>query len=793
MAALGSLWISYAPDRYSKSWKNACLSWEELCKRLSTAKITAETFEEYRAMTKEAQADRKDVGGFVGGPITGGRRLARSVTCRTLITLDIDYATADFWTSFTLQYNCAAFLYATHSSSPDKPRLRLIIPLSREVLPDQYEAVARRIGGDLDIEIIDPKSFEVQQLMYWPSVSSDVEYYCERQHGPALDVDTVLGRYNDWKDASQWPVSSKVQEVVKREIAKQADPTTKTGVIGAFCRTYDIHKVIEEYLSDIYIKTQHENRYTYTKGSTAAGLVVHDNGIFAYTHHQTDPIGRNLCNAFDLVRLHLYGGLDAEVDARTPGNKRPSFMAMREEALRDEMVRYTMNVEQLQEAGEVFADWTEAEKSFLKDIKKDKQGNTLQTITNCELILEFDPNLKGCFCFDEFINEYLVVSDLPWRTNTGNNDLWDDSDSSALYGYLERYGLHGRNNIDDAVKNVSKRYKRHPVREYLNGLTWDGKKRIDTLLVDYFGAEDSPYVQAVTRKTFVGAVARVFSPGIKFDWMLVLISEEGKNKSTFLEKMGAGWFSSDFGPLDNLTRAMEQIQGAWVIEVAELAAIRKSDIETVKHFIAKTFDRFRKAFGRHVLKYDRQCIFIGTTNKPDFLNDAGKNRRFWPVQLTMTEPEKDVWEDLTPQVVGQIWAEACALYNAGEQLHLDILEEMEAAAVRDHHREQDDRNDLIRRYCETPLPDNWDSLDMYERREYLESEERQQLEGRHPRQKVSVLEIWTEVFNGKEKDATIWNLKFIKDYLDRLQNWDRRVIKIAGRSYRGYVRLHDVT
>ena len=304
----GNLSIAVGLNVSSKVWKNTKTTWSNLVQKLATPVVTAETYKRFISATKEEQSKIKDVGGFVGGFLTNGRRDKTNVLYRQLITLDIDFSHENFWWDFTMLFDCAAAIHSTHKSCPEKPRHRLIIPLDREVSQEEYQAIARKVAGDLNIDLFDQSTFDVNRLMFWPSVSSDMEYYFEFQDGPFLEADYILGLYNDWHDTSEWPTATDSTDVIMQAIKKQEDPEDKKGIIGVFCRTYTIQEVIETFLSDVYTPAG-EGRYTYINGSTAAGLIVYDDK-FAYSHHGTDPAGGRLCNAFDLVRIHKFGHLD---------------------------------------------------------------------------------------------------------------------------------------------------------------------------------------------------------------------------------------------------------------------------------------------------------------------------------------------------------------------------------------------------------------------------------------------------------------------------------------------------
>ena len=143
-------------------------------------------------------------------------------------------------------------IYSTHKASPEKPRLRLIVPLTREVTGDEYMAVARKVAEDIGIELFDDTTYEPSRLMYWPSTSCDGVFLFREIKGEFLDPDNVLARYTDWHNTAEWPVSKRQEKVVAREVKRQADPLTKSGLVGAFCRTYSVQDAIEKFLPDVY-------------------------------------------------------------------------------------------------------------------------------------------------------------------------------------------------------------------------------------------------------------------------------------------------------------------------------------------------------------------------------------------------------------------------------------------------------------------------------------------------------------------------------------------------------------
>lgn len=772
--------IATGNSRKTKSWKNKKLYWHELLERLTTTTRTPETLAEYKAMTRDQQSDIKDVGGFVGGYCNNGSR--SDVTQRSVLCLDADFADADLWPDWQLVYGNAAAIYSTHKHTPDKQRLRLVVPLSRNVSPDEYQAIGRRVAADLGIDKFDDTSYQAQRMMYWPSTSQDGEYFFAFVDAPLLNPDDVLDTYHNWADVSSWPMSSRVADVMRKTASKQKDPLDKGGLVGAFCRAYyPIDEAIAEYVPT-YVPCDDPGRYTYTEGSTAAGVVVYDDK-FTYSHHATDPASGQLCNAWDLVRLHKFGALDVDADPDKPVTSRPSYKAMSELAAGDKRVKVQLVDDRTAEAAADFeAPPAEPTSNDWKaQLKFTDRGGIAQTIDNVVIILSNDPKLMDCLAFNEMSHQIVTLKSLPWR-KVQKPSPWIDSDDAALRYYLERvYGLSGKDRIFDAVNVVALKNSFHPVREYLDGCSWDGVPRLDTLLIDYLGAEDSDYTRAVTRKTLAAAVARIYRPGCKFDYMLTLRGRQGIGKSALIAKLGGEWFSDTFSTMQG-KEAYEQVQGVWLVEIGELAGMRKAEAETIKLYISKQSDRFRPAYGRRLQEFPRQCIFIGTTNETQFLRDTTGNRRFWIVD-TPEDPKRDMWADLTPETIAQIWAEAVAAYKAGEKLYLSKDLERQAREVQATYEEENPRAGLIVEYLERLLPVGWDNLGTYERRQWLETD----AVGTEKRQTVCTMEIWAEALGGNPDKIDRYAVKEIMDIMTSLPEWRykgrgrQRTIKPYGR------------
>lgn len=742
-----SIDLATAHSRIAKKWRNRHWLWSELLQRCSETKRTGETAAEYARMSKEEQSNVKDVGGFVGGYLSGGIRKNANVMYRTVATLDIDYGTVNVWDDFTMAFGFAAMIYSTHKHSSKTPRYRLVFPLSRQVSPAEYEPLCRKIAAEIGIDLFDDTTYELPRLFYWPSTSKDADFVFDYQDGPACDVDAILSQYVDYKDVSAWPLSSREGDVIAHEIKKQGDPTEKPGVIGAFCRAYSIEDAIDTFLSDKYEKTGHDGRYTYKLGSVAGGLVCYE-GKFAYSHHETDPASKQLCNAFDLCRVHLFGAQD-EGSRALDVTRKPSYAAMQEFAAKDKAVKLLMARERAQAAADDFDGLDDAElpedynDEWKAELEYTKSGKLLCNIANIILILENDPALAGHIVHDLFTGMDSAKDGLPWNKNANQ---WTDTDDANLRVWLEKhYDITGKEKIADALTAVLTRHSYHPIRDYLNGLTWDGVPRLDRIIIDYMGAEDSELNRAMSRKHFVAAVARVFNPGCKYDYCLIMSGAEGIGKSTLLRVMGGKWFNDSITTLEG-KEGMEQLRRAWVVELGELSSIKRSDVEQVKAHLSKQVDIYRAAYARRVLEHPRQCVFCGTTNEALFLKGDTGNRRFWVIPVVAELCKYRDRSEAIRRDRDQLWAEAVHYYKQGEPLYLS--EELEAQAKQRQQDFNDDNDDpivaMLDKYLNTLLPVNWDTMDIQARRSYLRDPDPLQAEGTVKRDKVCAAEFICE-------------------------------------------------
>ncbi len=305
-------------------------------------------------------------------------------------------------------------------------------------------------------------------------------------------------------------------------------------------------------------------------------------------------------------------------------------------------------------------------------VEYDKDGNEksrklIQNVKNFEIVLENDGRFRDKIKFDEFSQQTYLMGNTPWEDSRNNYRAWSSFDDSALFSILQSdYGLTGRNDYFDAVKNVAMRHRFHPVRELLDSFEWDEQEHIRKLLPDYLGTEDSDYNYQVWRLWMLGAVSRIYHPGCKFDYTVILQGRQGLGKSTFLQLMALNdsWFNDSLDSLDS-DKAAQSLMGSWIIELAELKSLARTagGVDSVKRFLTATQDKYRVPYERRADIFLRQSVFAGTTNKSDFLQDETGNRRFLIVQTGVKEPKKSLFDPQAMDDIKAAWAEAVHIYK----------------------------------------------------------------------------------------------------------------------------------
>lgn len=684
------------------------MTWDELLTNLNDYQVSDETLAEYLAWPKDRQLKKKDVGWFAGAAFEG-RRSNATARSFDLISLDIEGGGEETWAALAAIDPMLSgdgfehFIGSTRKHSAQAPRLRVVIPLSREATPDEAEALRRAIASRIGMGLVDPTCLRTAQVSFWPSRCADGAQVTERVEGPWLDVDAALRRYypSGWEDASAWPRhGSESEEQHARAMKHAGDPSTKPGLVGHFCALWDVPRAAAEFLPGVYEIADDGERATFTGGTSANGAVIYDGGAFIYSHHATDPCGGKLCNAWDMVRLHRFGHLDAKAKGDTPVNRLPSQGAMQELAGSLEQVRARVALGggsgAPMSAAQEFADEArvEAVTRLAGRLEVTKSGDVRASHDNVVQILREHPALAGAIGINR--NSGLTVwrRFAPWhdrfrrqqRIHESEGLCYSDHDDILLRAFIrtEFPGLElvPLQVIREAVMLVANEGTFHPIREYLEHLpAWDGVQRVGTMLRDYAGAEDTPYVRGVSRVMMVASVARIMDPGCKYESMPVLIGAQGVGKSRLAAALAGNraWFVDSLPPVDSKD-AVELIRGAWWVEVAELANMNRAEVEHVKAFLSRQVDKARLAYERSAQEFPRQCVMLGTTNDEAPLRDQTGNRRFWPVVVGQMDPEA------VALVRDQLYAEALALWRSGSRLYLEGEEaqgasEAQAAAM----------------------------------------------------------------------------------------------------------------
>ena len=736
----------------AKFWANEEVTFDELCQRLSNTKYTSETIEQYKHFNKEERNKAKDNGGFVGGKLKGTKRGVSEVLFRSMLTLDLDKAKVGFIDKFTAESKYLSCLYTTHSHTKEEPRCRVIVPLSRDVTPDEYNAIARLFASQFGIEQFDACSFRIAQLMFYPTTPKDGEFIFKKVEGEILNPDKFLADYPMWHDISILPLTP--DELPKNNVQrgrKKKDPTELKGVIGAFCRAYTVQEAIETYLSDVYEPTDKSNRYSLKSADSKGGLIIYDDK-YAFSHHATDIACGKELNAFQLVMLHLFGSDNNDAVkkmkevARDDDRVRTQLILDNGEFDEDEINNDSQSESPIVSKAKLVKDW-------ISKLSIGIDGAIENTSKNLEIILENDKNLQG-FAYNELSNRVEVIGRVPWD-RPKDNRFWREADESQLRLYIDKkYIEFKERNFEVAFNAIVDNRRFHPVRDYLDSLPkWDGVKRVEEVFIKFLSADDNDYTRAITKKTFAACLARAYHPGTKFDSIPVLDGAQGIGKSTLIKYLA---------------------QGNWLIEIGELSGMKKADIEKVKSFVSTTDDKYRASYGRVVESHPRQCVIFATVNGDGrgYLRDITGNRRFWIVKCNQTL-QKRMWDENDKNYRDQFWSEAKEIYESGEDLYLegnllDIATDYQNEAL-----EQDERVGIVEQYLNRILPKNWHEMDLYKRRSFLNGDDFICEKGTIQRTEVSNAEIWCECFGKSQSDLKSSDSYQLAAIMKQIGGWER--------------------
>lgn len=647
-----TLKISLGGSRKSTSWHTTELLLREFYDKLKVPVRTQETLDEYLGLPRTKQDSLKDQGGFVGGQLDGNR-VVKNLKGRDAVTLDLDHCPVGSTEEIKLAVKklcCTYCLYSTRKHRPSAPRLRVVIPTNRTMTIDEYEPVARKLAALIqpDMNWFDPTTFEVTRLMYFPTCSSDGEFVYDEDvtHG-MVDIDKTLAMYRDWTDISSWPVVPGV-EAKQRKAAEAEDPTTKKGIIGAFCRAYSISDAIETFLPDEYISAG-ADRYTYAQGSTSGGAIVYDDK-FLYSHHATDPCSGRLVNAFDLVRLHRFGELDEKAAPGCPVTKLPSTTAMRDFVREDEKTQAALAQErsaniQLAFEQSLDAQGTTAEPDIVKRMADHLAA--LDGVMFTTDVLKQTLSVAGVqLWYDEITHKFRSVGTeqafgIP-ESSVGNAmpSVIDD-----LYRQA-RVDRAGTTTISDRMGLIWRQNRVNPVTDMLQNGLWDGADRVSILLDELMQLpQDDSTSRFLVQRWLSQCVALARNSDRQpygAEGVLVLVGGQGIGKTSLFRRLAVepDWFNEgavlNFRDKDTLIGATD----SWISELGEMERTLRSDEGALKAFITKPSDTLRRPYERSAEMHARRTSFCGTLNSERFLRDDTGNRRFWTVPITHIDTDR---------------------------------------------------------------------------------------------------------------------------------------------------------
>ena len=709
---------------------------------------------EYVKLSSDEQLALKSVNGWVSpAPCKNNVRRLVNIEPRDLIALDIDHGNIAILEQIELGLHPLAgyefYAHTTRSHTPDNPSLRMWIPTASAVDREQAGPVTRLVAWTFDgrgevIEQVDVVSVRPAQMMFLPTLTKDGQWWSYRNEGELFDPEQCLREHGDWRDLSTLP-RFKGENELRTRADKAENPLEKKGVVGDFCRAYDVPAAIEKFIPDVYTPGDYEGaqpRYTYTGGHSANGLVIYDDGLFAYSHHGTDPAADQNLNAFDLVRIHLFGERDKESKVEKP-TELPSYKAMVEHIADDtdykrsaassryDIVAMLGDVPE-PESGEDDATGVEPDadehirtltdqlpllddedeplsgspvnvpKNWFPDaLELDKQGAIIPNLPNASVIAQYDARLRGAIAWNDFDKRVVarrsirskldIIPDIIVE-NERDGDSWQDWYDTTMRQLLAApngkgkagYGLDrlAVQDVRGAIETAAMRNRFHPVKQYLESLKWDGTPRVETFLIRHLGCPDTPYHREVARNTLVASVARIYEPGHKFDFSPIIQGPQGVGKSTLVRFLyGDDWFGELDVRMDDKQGIAEQLSGKWGMELPELSSMQKSETNAVKAFMRRQRDDVRLAYGRNVSDLPRQCVFWGTTNDEQYLRDPTGNRSAWPIAYALDGAPIDT--NAVRAERDQVWAEAYHLYREWRERHPKALGDLPLALTRE--------------------------------------------------------------------------------------------------------------
>lgn len=751
-----------AKNGRTKKWTHEKLSLKKIIKYLQTERRVDVTESEYAGLEKTEKADVKNGNpSFLGGYFEG-RRTSVTMRTRSIIALDIDRKFPTNFATFMKKNSIYPYyIYESLSSTKKHRKYRLLFFLSDDVEADLYEPLARRIARNLEIiDYVDNTCYRKTQLMYSPVFCSDTEKpinkFVSVDDAETVSTAELMASFDDIHDQKSWDAAADEGALRKQNNMRLQDPREKAGIVGAFCDYMgDIHAAIAAY--DLPYKQESSDRYTYEGGDSSNGFVVYDDGQWAYSNHESDPaaIGGHDLNAFDLVRIHLFGEKDSQKKIADGGytdpTNAPSFKAMVDLLDNDndfkEVAGDRVAEKSLQRIFNVDDDFDldddekpaakekkvsretmiingrsmlydpmddpkfkkKHRKAMLKLARASKTDKMIADKNNLFTYLRYAPSFRNRILYDTFRRAVVFVGAKPWK-NTKDIE-WTDIDTTMLGILLEKEGAqYSKQDLFDTVMAVAFANEYSSLKDFfLHHLpAWDGRERLDKLFVDCLGAEDNEVNAMIAEKTLLGGLERALNDEESHvHAVAVLQGGQRIGKSTFWRKLCPvqDWFSDskiNIGHKDG----QSILGGSFIVEMSEFAAVKRADRDEVKAYISSAKDKYRPSFGRNDMIFVRHNIFVGSVNDDEFLSDPTGNGRFKVVHCEGIGTS-NLHKIMTQDYVLQVWAEAMQRRADGVEFFYNESQEIATEEVAKQFLQTSSYDDYVRLYITSNKPDDW--------------------------------------------------------------------------------------
>ena len=551
----------------------------------------------------------------------------------------------------TCPFICSAHTSFTSDNAGNSMKVHAFFPFSVHVSVEEMTEIAQKLVDSLptDLSLFVDSPGKKNQLYFVPAKKSGNDLYFWWESSGKQFVNEVLTTSNT---------------VTPLKYSNLQLPTT--GMIGEFCAKYTIHEIIRKFQLPYQPSKTSPNRYTYLHGKSEDGLIVY-NEKWCFSHDATSPIT-------DGHRKNPYSLLEG-------------FHGNAMEIVKKDLQKDTQQQNLLKDTKKIYSiEQKILQKNTQKAIQKIAKSKKLFLNDLVKLIEVTCPTVF----FDEFSRQ-IHVTECSWR-KVQEITVFLESDIQELRAKIEEYS-HKHVNTQELIHALTMYASRHAkniVKTQLNSFTWDKKPRAETFFIDFLQAENTELTREITFHWLMGAVRRVFEPGCKFDSVPILIGAGGIGKSAIIELLGLGYSTSSISFFTGKDTQLLLTQ-SWIVEIPELAAIRRSSFDSVKSLISEQHDFFRAPYKRAAEKNPRHCVFIGTTNDTEFLSSDQGNRRFLPIQLYAKPSDSSKLQELLkqPEYIHQVWAEVVYKMKHGSPIIMRKTFEVEAEKKRNKYMKQD--------------------------------------------------------------------------------------------------------